>query len=647
MSGVWKSFANPPSFPVSAAMLLTDGSVFCQSLNAPEWWRLVPDRYGDYGNGTWFPCKDSPSAPLFYASAVLADGTVFVAGGEYNGGKPADLLAASRYDPQVDAWTPLPVPNGWTKIGDAASCVLPDGKVLVGAIDTNACAIFDPKSNSWNATGSKLNATSNEESWVLLPDGSVLTVDCFGGPGAEIYSNGRWTMTGAIPAGANLVATNHEIGPAVLLLDGRALVIGATGKTALYSPDSGTWAAGPAFPTDTNSQPLGAVDAPACLLPNGKVLCAVGPAGSPDAYAGPITFFEFDPNKNRINKLVNQPIPHGGNDLWRPYWARLLMLPNGTVLLCNGTIDLQLYVPDSGHDLTLEPLITSCPSSINRDEAIRIEGQRFNGMSQCCAYGDDAAMATNYPLVRMTSTDNETVRYCRTFNHSTMAVATGNKPVSTTFVMPNDVPNGSYSLSVVANGISSASQTVAVVGKMVPLPSLPSSSTNKQTGCSLVNGKGGGGDNNAKQTDELIVLATKKRDSYRRVGFFQEWVFWIGIGLAAVASAISSLSILTDLFGPVGGSGKYITAGFAAFPAIWGAFIAKVRLDKLCVHNYNAYAKLDAFIITSRWNIRESKELAAILSDEQHSFTELLSAVNSGKRSRENYSPPKSQDSGS
>ena len=51
-------------------------------------------------------------------------------------------------------------------------------------------------------------------------------------------------------------------------------------------------------------------------------------------------------------------------------------------------------------------------------------------MTQAVAYGDDATMATNYPLVRLISEDAR-VHYCRTFDHSTMAVATGHRRVRT------------------------------------------------------------------------------------------------------------------------------------------------------------------------------------------------------------------------
>lgn len=70
-------------------------------------------------------------------------------------------------------------------------------------------------------------------------------------------------------------------------------------------------------------------------------------------------------------------------------------------------------------------------------------------------YGDDVQNATNYPLIRVTNTSTGQVTYWRTYNHSTMDVATGNTLVSTQFDGPANMPVGGYNLEVVANGIPS------------------------------------------------------------------------------------------------------------------------------------------------------------------------------------------------
>src|ERR1700720_2339665 len=99
MAGNWKSFSSANNFNADTMLLLTDGTVLCQEAATAHWWRLQPHPNGDYAEGAWTRVSDGPNAPMYYASAVLSDGTVFVAGGEYNNGAEADLCAAQLYDP--------------------------------------------------------------------------------------------------------------------------------------------------------------------------------------------------------------------------------------------------------------------------------------------------------------------------------------------------------------------------------------------------------------------------------------------------------------------------------------------------------------------------------------------------------------------
>ena len=95
MASPWKKLNNTPPFSVDTMLLLTDGSIMCHEYETCNWHKLVPDAKGNYVNGTWHAMTPLPAnaplpqngpvdAPLYYASAVLKDGRVFVAGGEYN-----------------------------------------------------------------------------------------------------------------------------------------------------------------------------------------------------------------------------------------------------------------------------------------------------------------------------------------------------------------------------------------------------------------------------------------------------------------------------------------------------------------------------------------------------------------------------------
>lgn len=144
------------------------------------------------------------------------------------------------------------------------------------------------------------------------------------------------------------------------------------------------------------------------------------------------------------------------------YEGRMLLLPTGEVLYSAGTPAMYAYQPDAGPQQAWKPLITACPTDLRNGATYTLQGQQLNGLSQAVSYGDDAQMATNYPLVRLRETKTNAVYYCRTHNHSTMAVATGTAIVSTSFTVPPAVPHGNYALAAVANGIASDEVTVQI-----------------------------------------------------------------------------------------------------------------------------------------------------------------------------------------
>src|SRR4051812_4128991 len=174
MPGKWSKVATSPKFPTSTMLLLTDGSVMCQQSGGVNWSKLTPDPTGDYVNGTWAPLAPMINTRLYYASAVLRDGRVIVCGGEYSnagvaggGNQQNETNRCEIYDPVADTWTALTPPAGWTNMGDAASCVLPDGRLLVGYFNGVKTALFDPVAGTWSA-GPNKGASGSEETWTLL-----------------------------------------------------------------------------------------------------------------------------------------------------------------------------------------------------------------------------------------------------------------------------------------------------------------------------------------------------------------------------------------------------------------------------------------------------------------------------------------------
>jgi hypothetical protein len=471
--GTWTSLTHQPNFGAGTMLLLTDGTVMCQESGTQRWHQFTPDKHGSYRNGTWSPLASGPNAPLYFASAVLPDGRVFVAGGEYEDGISWDLLATEVYNPQSNFWSIASLPAGWTNMGDAPSCMLPDGRLLVGSIMNNQTAIYDLSNNTWRNAAAKVNSSSSEETWTLLPDETILAVNCPDHPGAQKYiiAADKWIPIDPTPS--DLVeASSIEIGPAILLPDGRVFATGATGHTALYKPapiasQPGTWTLGPDFPPQPGHPVIGAKDAPASLLPNGKVLRLAGPVdGIGDHYLAPMFFFEFDPVTSSFALIGDPPSNPPGAP---PFVARLLLLPNGEVLFANGTSSLAVYDPGGGPATVWRPTIieildiTGTPvTTLTAGGSYTLVGRQLNGLSQAVSYGDDAQMATNYPLVRVHHGPGNRVTYCRTQGYSTMGVATGTAVHTAEFQVPGSTPPGSGELRVVANGIESSPLAVTI-----------------------------------------------------------------------------------------------------------------------------------------------------------------------------------------
>lgn len=465
-SGTWVRTTNHTSVALGVPLLLTDGTVIVQEPEGARWFKLTPDASGSYVNGTWSQIASLPSgyAPLYYASAVLADGRVVVIGGEYNvSGGGTWTKKGAIYNPATNTWANLNAPPGWDNVGDAQCTVLPDGRLLLAMPFDTRMAVLDPATLTWTA----VNATGktdrfDEEGWLLLADGSILTVDAINAPHCErlLPNMSAWIAAGSTPQSLTDPGS-QEIGPMVLRPNGTVFAMGATGHNAVYTPgvninDPGTWAAAPDFPVVGGQ--LDIADGPACLLPNGNVICYA----SPGIFNTPSTFFEFD--GTTLTQVANVPQSPSNPS----FVGNMLMLPTGQVLFTDFSTDCEIYTPAGGTvSDAWRPTVTNAPVSANPGQTFTLQGTQLNGLSQCTAYGDDSTNATNYPIVRITNNATGHVRYVKTHNHSTMAVATKTAIVSTVVDLPSNLELGASKLEVVANGIASAPWNITIVAAAV------------------------------------------------------------------------------------------------------------------------------------------------------------------------------------
>ena len=457
-----------PTFPGSGAgtaLLEPDGNVMVQEITGPggtgtgNWYQLAPSNTGDYQAGVWSMLPSTSGfgyGPQFFGSAVLTNGQMVFEGGEYNFGSNDDTTMGFDFRPIVLTWSSIPPPSGWTKIGDAPTVVLPNGTFMMGSCCSKQEALLDLSALTWTTTGSGKADSNSEEGWTLLPNGKVLTVDTQNGTESELFnpSTGTWSLAGNLPVPLTNncgMAIVPEMGPAVLRPDGTVFAVGANSNTAIYNSSTGVWTKGPTFPSEP-SGPIGVADGPAALLPDGNVL--VMASNIAPCFQSPAYFFEF----NGTSLTAAPSPPNAANEA--SYSGRMLELPNGHILLADGTKNLYAYVPKGSAESSWAPHITSFPATISEGVYYTIEGTQLNGLSQGAAYGDDAQMATNFQLLRIMS--GGLTYYLPTKNYSTMGVATGSKVVSFEFSLPFFVEPGAATLEVVTNGIASNAVTVTV-----------------------------------------------------------------------------------------------------------------------------------------------------------------------------------------
>jgi hypothetical protein len=498
-TGTWTPLHTQPPKAVDTCELVTDGSVMCHEAGTAHWHRLSPDSQGNYVSGPWdsppiadMPnvsidagstgsCSNCPYAPLYFASAVLADGRVVVVGGEYffTPGGQALLIWSNVgfvYDPVGNTWSgPLTGGFGQGSVGDAMGTVLADGRFVLQDIANKNMESLDPATLSFTVLNPPGKIDSNdEENWNVLPSGELLAIDSTVPSSFELYNptTNAWGQSGATPV--NLADTDtslpdggarqptYEVGPGVLRPDGSLVRFAAnlSGQNAVYNTSMGTWthSASGDFPSGFEVQ-----DGPASLLPNGNVLVMASAGQSPPSH-----FYEFTLGANSLQATVDP----GCAPSVAAYATRMILLPTGDVLL-TGCGSVQTY-SNGGQPLDAwRPVVTTAPpSQLVAGNTYGLSGQLFNGFSEGSFYGDDGQSSTNYPLVRITNNATGHARYARTHGHSRMGVESvgSTQIVSTQFDVPHGLEAGPSTLVVVANGIASLPVNVSVGGVVASVP---------------------------------------------------------------------------------------------------------------------------------------------------------------------------------
>ncbi len=505
----WTALKNLPKdsagnlFSAGTMLLLPDGSVLVNgpaNANQPqEWLRLIPDNTGHYVNGYWTSVPNSICPHYFYASQMMSNGKLFIAGGEYPGpGKECTgLVDTEIYDPSVlpaGSWTAANPPTSlinpnatgdnmpsgqaqWcpsgTKQGflDMISETLPNGGVLMAPVCPKNCGdtlVYSPTTGWWpnaiplantgGANPSGWSCSQQEDTWVKLQDGSILTADPPSPPAqsgnpqtpqtserffpSQTQPPGQWTSQApllfALYNSEFGWSVGGETGPAFLLPTGNAVFIGGSPVMGIYGPVANAWSQRPIAPNGpaTGAAPLGGFDSPGAITVNGRILLALGFAATPyDWTPSPTFFYEYDPTQFTYTEVLGPSYPGlvpGSPGAPPSIWtdcgtSTMLDLPDGTVLMAGGCNSSQLFVyTPMGSPLQLgQPQVQSVSAvGSSCSTCYLLTGTGLNGISEGASFGDDAQMATDFPIVKLTD-GSGIVAYARTYNWSSTSIAPG------------------------------------------------------------------------------------------------------------------------------------------------------------------------------------------------------------------------------
>ncbi len=266
------------------------------------------------------------------AALVLSDGSPLILGGIDNQG-----TNSGNYEPSGEIYNPatgtFTVTGGLNALRVAyASALLPDGRVLIAggydettALDT--AEVFDPKTRHFVPTANNLDVPRSSFNAVTLNDGKVLIANGSTGVTAELFDPKTISFS---PTPGSMIALRF-VATATLLGDGTVLIAGgldtsgnALDTAELYNPRTGTFTATKG--TMTSPRAIHA----ATPLRSGEVLLAGG--STSDSYSDALDTAEiYDPKTATFtavpNKMVSPRVSATAN-----------RLGDGRVLIAGGVI---------------------------------------------------------------------------------------------------------------------------------------------------------------------------------------------------------------------------------------------------------------------------------------------------------------------
>ena len=397
----WTKLKNLAPSSVQIMIQMTDGTILVQSYNGQTWMKLTPDATGSYINGTWSLMAPGPVARLYFASKVMPDGRLFVAGGEYSG--PGLLANWSNtgeiYDPVANTWTPItpyPTQSGCpfisyvsgnlTSGSPVVTSIYPyttrlvTGWAVAGAgipAGTTISSIDSPTQITLSAAATATRTASQlsfnhsyqligclgDDPSILLPGGNILVGNLINGS-TFIYSPSAnsWTPSGS----KNYFSDSSDEEGWAVVGDGTVLTYDlfqsyhTLGSYAeLYHPSTGTWtsispsdgSAGGTIPQLSSGQ-VGAELGPVMRLQDGRMI-VIGATQHTGLYTPSTVTWAAGPDI--VGTINGNSTPFGSDD------APAAILPNGHVMFVADAGPSKFA--SSGNTTSGSNIITNIPST--------------------------------------------------------------------------------------------------------------------------------------------------------------------------------------------------------------------------------------------------------------------------------------------
>ena len=366
---------------------------------------------------------------------------------------------AELYNPATNSWSPIsPVDgsaNGTLPVLSSSALGfelgpllrLLDGRMMVIGANQHT-AMYTPSTNTWAAGPDMIGSLSN--AYGTINNANFGADDA---PAAALPNGHLIIGTDAGPNPVVLSSTTTAGSPVVTVPSTAGLQVGWTVAGSAVAPGSAIAS------VDSSTQVTLSANARTTTTSN---LTFGG------VFSSPMLLFDFNPNNGTMTPM-NVPDP---NLPFIPaFITRMLVLPTGQLLFNDSSNQPWVYTPQGAPPDSALPMITGVVA--NGGGSYTLTGTQLNGQSAGAAYGDDAQMNENYPIVRLqTALPHNAicnplakmcrVYYARTSNWSSVAVGGGTTPQTVNFTLPAGIPSGNYLLTVTGAGITSPPFTLAV-----------------------------------------------------------------------------------------------------------------------------------------------------------------------------------------